>query len=465
MATIQTKKNQQQQKLVMPNSMKQYHLQLLQSLQSSSSSSFQQIDGSTIWTQQSQLLTQVVNRIRRSTTTWLFSQVFQQEHNLVKYFTSFRQLFLLGDGDLAVKWLEGLQYISLSSSSSPGKRRRRRQEEEGESLSQTDMKDHHHMDIWQQQKREWRALLVKASIGTDSEDQLDGYTFDTFDTKDTFESLLAIDEDEDHHHYGGRLVYTLQWPIDLFLGEQDMARYSSLWSFLMGLKKVQMALSHVFTTTTADQGQVEVEGQEDDEDDDDPGERLIWRLRSMMLFWIDTLWSHVQGNVITRHYDQLMMACQPTTSSTVPLDFDKVQEAHEHYLMELTRGCLLSTTECRKALIILLQTCMNFCNMVRNEAPLKKKKKKINKKPMSAAEIVSTWTRQLDTTGSTARMEQLSILEETFTQNSDHLFDLLSNQQQDMKISGHLTELLMRLDYNKWYSGQRYKHIPDPLDY
>lgn len=30
-----------------------------------------------------------------------------------------------------------------------------------------------------------------------------------------------------------------------------------------------------------------------------------------------------------------------------------------------------------------------------------------------------------------------------------------------MKASGYISELLMKLDYNKWYSVVKYKSIPD----
>ncbi|SAM03035.1 hypothetical protein [Absidia glauca] len=416
------------ERLVMPAAMKQHHLVLLKSLlsnpvppappatnntsssplppslvspstssdtsSSSSSSDIITSNSSTTtvpttkaWAIQRHQFQTIVHQIRRSTTSWLFSKVFQDEHDLVHYFMSFRRLFLLGDGELAIRWLEGL------GESTP--------DDDDDTMKESDRRPNNNVnntDLWHQRKREWDRLFIKASVGTDSEDHLDGYTFD-FSTSlehhqpNSFMSLLkATSSDDDRGH----LVYKLQWPIDLFLGHGDMQRYSDLWTLLMGLKKVQTALTRVFITAAHM----------------DQDTHQLWRLRSLMLFWVDTLWSHVQGNVIQQQYDRLITACHP-------LDFDKVQKAHDEYLMNLTRGCLLSSEGCRHALLELLHTCLTFCRLVHTAAPV-------------------------------------SSLEK-----SDHMYGLLSGQRQEMKLNGHLNELLLRLDYNKWYSAYRYREISD----
>ncbi|KAI8330102.1 gamma-tubulin complex component protein [Chlamydoabsidia padenii] len=466
-ATLQTKKTLSAdrfgmgERLVMPAAMKKHHLDLLKSLQpnmisqsSSSSSSPPPPTDSTLPplvspstssdSSSSPLATNtciqstttlpisitqrhhfehIVHQIRRSTTTWLFSKVFQQEHDLINYFSSFRQLFLLGDGELAIRWLEALDRLTSSSSSdtsfsplsleglNPQKQRHT-----------TDLSQQKPDDLWQQQKREWDRLLIKASIGTDSENCLDGYAFD-FDnnTTTTNGSFISLFNKKDGN---GRLAFKLQWPIDLFLGESDMQQYSDLWTFLMGLKKVQMTLTHVLPLLNED--------------------RQLWRLRSHMLFWVDTLWSHVQGNVIKRHYDQLMTACDHPLNST---DFDKVQNVHDDYLMYLTRGCLLSSTDCRHSLLELLHTCLDFCDLVQRQGHHQQEPS-----PYSSSSSSSSLKSEMD---------PISSLEKTFVIESDHLFGLLSSQYHEMKRNDHLHELLMCLDYNKWYSTCRYKEIGD----
>jgi hypothetical protein len=36
---------------------------------------------------------------------------------------------------------------------------------------------------------------------------------------------------------------------------------------------------------------------EQEDNDDDYQELLVWRLRSLMLFWIDTVWNHIQVSI------------------------------------------------------------------------------------------------------------------------------------------------------------------------
>ncbi|CAO3593706.1 unnamed protein product [Absidia cylindrospora] len=360
------------QHYVIPSDMKQHHLTLLRSLMGYP---HDHDDNDLSLTHQTRHATAIIHQIRRSTTSWLFSHVFQHQHTLTTYFASFRDVFLLGDGELWMQWLDRIQshHVTNDIMMIPATTKQ------------------------QQQPREWMAMLVKASIGTVSEDELDNYTFASTTTS-PFLPLL-------HHHHDDDdeppkcLTYTLQWPIDLFLDTSDIQRYSQLWTMLMAVKKVHLALTHTTMNNIH--------------------HRPVWRLRSHMLFWIDTLWSHVQGHVVSRHYDQLVMAC-----SDACVDFDQVQNAHQTYLDELIRGCLMTVTE---PLATLLHTCLTFCDA-------------------AADGQEDDWWMPL---------------EEAFLQAADHLFGLLSNQHQEMKLSGHLNELLMRLDYNQWYSTQRYQHIPD----
>ncbi|ORZ06248.1 gamma-tubulin complex component protein [Absidia repens] len=406
MATL-TKQHQ----LVIPSEMKQHHLTLLRTLMGyhasndhsndDSNDDDNDDDASLSLTHHTRHAAAIIHQIRRSTTSWLFSHVFQHQHTLTTYFASFRDVFLLGDGELWMQWLDLIQSRSTTRTN------------QIMMLGTT--------TTTKQQPREWMAMLVNASIGTVSEDRLDGYTFASSSGKASpFLSLLHNhhhnnDDDDDDDDASSSmfkcLTYTLQWPIDLFLDTSDIQRYADLWAMLMAVKKVQLALTH--TTSGGDQ-------------------RAVWRLRSHMLFWIDTLWSHVQGHVVSRHYDQLVMACSDTT-----VDFDQVQTAHQKYLDELMRGCLMTVAG---PLAALLHTCLMFCH---------------------AAAAAAAAGGDGDDDDDDDVMDWWSPLEEAFVHDTDYLFGLLSNQHQEMKLSGHLNELLMRLDYNQWYSTQRYQHIPD----
>ena len=159
-------------------------------------------------------------------------------------------------------------------------------------------------EFWPHAAREWGALLVKAAATAHDDDERmmdrldmllvrDSYAFEVTPGFSPFSDLL--DTSVPCH-----LVYKLAWPMDLFLSPKDIQQYSYLWSFLIALKKVQQALAHAFvdkdrlSASLASPAQGNTTQNDAFSAHDERAERLIWRLRSWMLFWVDTLWSHLQ---------------------------------------------------------------------------------------------------------------------------------------------------------------------------
>ncbi|CAO3629634.1 unnamed protein product [Cunninghamella blakesleeana] len=475
--------------LCMPIEMKKKHISLLQSLlkqQSSDIGSNDKEEGNDTYPLHFifNSFEKVVQEIKKSTTEWLFSQVFYGDHRLSRYFISFRHIFLLKDGELAIKWLELLSTTRSNNNddvnykntkenqgllSSSRKKRTTIDYEENNDL---EGQDGGSLLIFNSlKKKEWLALFVKASYGTDSEDKLDGFNFElsTLSARSPLQSFL-----------GGTLIYQLSWPIDLFLSDQDIRCYSSLWSLLMGLKRIQLSLHRLFNSTSETTVIIEDETNDDDQDDiqeDEDLERAIWRLRSFMIFWIDTLWNHLQGSVITNHFEELM-----STTSCSQIDFEKIQIAHQQFLIELVRGCFLTKyiknpeeTKYIHLLNTVLQVCLSFCNFVKEKEKNEIARKKRKMKRKSGRELslsrsvnpisVSVVSRIVNDYQRSKRVidwiNQLIELENAFVLSSERLFGYLSNLQQDIKASGYISELLMKLDYNKWYSVVKYKSIPE----
>jgi gamma-tubulin complex component 4 len=420
--------SQQQQKIQIPKEMREKHLQLLLSLHSSCLPSLQ-----TPWIRYPQQLQNVVSQVRRSTADWLFSQVLINEHGLHRYLDSFRHVFLLNYGDLAANFIdECAQWRRRSlqrSSDQQGSRER---------TSSPSNKSSRTAIIFRHQ--ELNALLNKASIGTEAEDNLSGFSLlleDESTQQYPFSDLLLVD-------LRVILTFDLVWPIDLFLSKSDLKHYSHLWSFLISLKNVQMALNNlwkILRSTTA--------SQEEITNEDGFHERVVWRLRSFMLFWIDIYWNHIQvcslhkyiciyyntniyqSHVIESHYQQLISDI--TTSSTTAkrrswqasktkLDFEEIQAAHEQFLNNTMRGCLLKSKECVKTVHQILRTCLDFCDLLsrlseegewRKNAIIKRRKTTAK----TAAEIVNQWTKPdtaLTWMDDVHRLEEVLFLRQSF---------------------------------------------------
>ncbi|KAI8146687.1 Spc98 family-domain-containing protein [Fennellomyces sp. T-0311] len=371
-----------------PDAMKREHLKLLVALQ-----------------HRQQPLDRVVQQLRKTTADWLFSTVLVKQHGLPRYFASFRNMFLLGYGALACNFIDACtqwrQRASLAS----------------KSVSTAEKIFRH---------QEFNALLAKASVGTEAEDALDGYGVKIVDHASgvLFSDLLLVD-------VPCILRYELQWPIDLFLSQSVIHQYSKLWSYLIGLKHVQVCLCESFLRTS---------------------QHAIWRLRSHMLYWVNALWSHVQANVIDVHYQNLMDTVSGTNAAR---DFEQLQMAHADYLQHVTRGCLLLSAECVQCIQQILRACLDFCQFVKqiNETWRGAKRRKVEK---TAAEIVREWTRGLEQkTAMATATDQVDTMEKDFIAMTSRFFDLLTHASPDIKASGNLDMLLMQLDYNKYYSGDR----------
>lgn len=219
-------------------------------------------------------LEQAVQQIRRSTADWLFQRILVGEHGLRRYLESFRNMFLLGYGDLAAN------FIAACAKRRPTKHHGRAAKAEQQEPTATIAA----AAIFRQQ--ELNALLAKASVGTEAEDGLSGYKLlappqGDRDGMPRFSDLLLADT-------CCVLTFELQWPIDLFLGSLDVSQYSELWCFLIALRYVQMALGGLWQSLRGSGSA------------DAFHERAVWRLRSQMLYWVGTMWGHIQ--VITMRY-------------------------------------------------------------------------------------------------------------------------------------------------------------------
>ncbi|KAL0089548.1 gamma-tubulin complex component protein [Phycomyces blakesleeanus] len=466
------------QKIPIPEEMKKRHIRLLLSLHSSNANKKLRSSPWIIFPQQ---LQKVVQQIRKSTAEWLFSQVLVGEHGLQRYLESFRQIFLLGYGDLGMNLVDECSLwrqrsissfsTSVLNRSQPFAKHARDEEDERpidpKPLSKTAI-------IFRYQ--ELNALLAKATVGTEAEDNLKGYSLEWVEkTKDIknpsyqFADLLLVD---------GRcvLVYEMEWPIDLFLSQADLAHYSELWCFLIGLKNVQMTLGSLWKTLRS--GKVDNKSKNplllsEESSTDVEGEyreRVVWRLRFSMLFWVDTLWNHVQSNVINARYQRLVTTIAPSFQAKnddpehpnqaifgIPnaLDFEEIQAAHEEYLQDIMRGSLLLSTTCADTMHDILKLCLDFCELVERiseDGVWQSTKRRRTTK--TVAEIVDEWTKNSGKPMPRyAWMDQIDAIETNFSSLTKRFFGIVSNQQQDIKASGHLDLLLMQLDYGKYYSN------------
>ncbi|KAG1296905.1 hypothetical protein G6F66_003072 [Rhizopus arrhizus] len=437
----------QTRKIPIPEGMRKKHLDLLLTLHSSR---LQQLPS--MWVQYPQLLQNVVNQVRRSTSDWLFSQVLIGDHGLHRYLSSFRHIFLLSFGEWASNFIE--ECFAWRKRSSSQFNRSKPKEGSTKDSNKTALIFRH---------QELNALLLKSSLNTDVEGRLSGYSLwvENEQTKNFVFSDMLLGK------LGIVLTFSLEWPIDLFINENHLKVYSNLWSFLISLKCTQTSLNNLWKSlrTSGYVNQDEKHPVHASNINLQSGngyqERLVWRLRSLMLFWIDTLWNHLQAHVISFHYDQLIDVTTLSDDTTprkrrsrqikTKLDFEEIQEAHEKFLENIERGCLLTSEECVETMHLILTTCSSFCELM--ERLTDEGEWRINKRRRimkTAAEIVNNWT---DNETTSFWLQDIEHIQEEFKGSTEKFFNLASSQPPEIKSSGKIDILLLQLDYNKWFSN------------
>lgn len=266
----------------LPKKMIEHHLELL--LQLSKASGREKHATSAIKVLQ---LQSIVDTIRRSTSEWMFHQVLVGEHDILRYLKSFKDFYLLGQGDFARNLIEESDRLSgphIASDSNNADRR----------------------PPVRYGRRQMDTLIQKAQIGCLCEDwpELSKYSIRSprgYDPVFSFPSYLLNDTAP------VLLDYHYRWPLNLFLTSDDMQGYNFLWQFLISLKKVQSRLNSLWVVLRGGWSGIRSEKGFSETYQDGPysqksmkeRERLVWRVRSKMLFWIDALWYHVQ---VLMHY-------------------------------------------------------------------------------------------------------------------------------------------------------------------
>jgi hypothetical protein len=228
-------------------------------------------------------LQRVVSIIRRATAEWMFHQVLVGDHDILRYLESFKDFYLLGQGDFARNMIDECdQLSSIAKDSSDMAAPERRQQRYG--------------------RRQLDAVLHKAQVGCVCEDsqELFRYALRATRSQDGQQPELPLFSSFLLNNTPTSLKYHYRWPLNLFLTAADLSHYASMWEFLISLKKVQSKLNSLWVVLRG--GWAIVSTRTDAMDQQGPWsmhsmkqrERLVWRVRSKMLFWIDALWCHVQ---------------------------------------------------------------------------------------------------------------------------------------------------------------------------
>ncbi|GAB1286785.1 Gamma-tubulin complex component 4 [Apodemus speciosus] len=202
------------------------------------------------------------------------------------------------------------------------------------------------------------------------------------------------------------LSYKVQWPLHILFTPAVLEKYNVVFKYLLSVRRVQAELQHCWAL------QMQRKHLKSNQTD-----AVKWRLRNHMAFLVDNLQYYLQVDVLESQFSQLLHQINSTR------DFESIRLAHDHFLSNLLAQSFILLKPVFHCLNEILDLCHSFCSLVsQNLGPL-------------------------DERGAA----QLSILVKGFSRQSSLLFKILSSVR-NHQINSDLAQLLLRLDYNKYYT-------------
>uniref|UniRef100_A0A8C6TNN1 Gamma-tubulin complex component n=1 Tax=Neogobius melanostomus TaxID=47308 RepID=A0A8C6TNN1_9GOBI len=201
------------------------------------------------------------------------------------------------------------------------------------------------------------------------------------------------------------LSYRVQWPLHILFTPAVLEKYNVVFRYLLSVRRVQSQLQHLWAL------QMQRKHLKSSQTD-----APQWRLRNHMAFLIDNLQYYLQVDVLESQFSQLLAQINSTR------DFESIRLAHDHFLSNLLAQSFILLKPVFHCLSEILELCHSFCSLVGQNSAL-------------------------DERGAA----QLDLLIKGFRRQSSLLFKILSSVR-NHQINSDLAQLLLRLDYNKYYT-------------
>ncbi|KAK0098798.1 hypothetical protein PV326_003139 [Microctonus aethiopoides] len=206
------------------------------------------------------------------------------------------------------------------------------------------------------------------------------------------------------------LQYRVIWPLQLLFNPKTLNDYNTIFRFLLRVKKTQINLWNLWTELMRSKNI-------------DIG---VLQLRNNLVFILDNLQYYLQVDVLESQYTLMENSMKNTKS------FEDVQTAHSIFLANIMSQTFLSSN-CEKnknpvnnLIRLLLRLCDDFI---------------LQASMWEVTNLLST------------EKEELKTLTDTLSSVMDLLIKTL-NRVRAQPSGKHLAQLLLRLDFNRWFSKQ-----------
>jgi hypothetical protein len=212
--------------------------------------------------------------------------------------------------------------------------------------------------------------------------------------------------------WGGlSLDYQIEWPLHLLLGQDTIEKYNQLFRFLLPIKRVQLELQNAWQSKAKNMKDMA----------DNALFRQAMQLRQHMSFLVDNIYSYLQLDVLEALWQQLSADLQKSS------DFEEVAKMHDNYLQKILEQSFLNYQEVLKAIQDVLYVSTKMCKFLSQ---------------MDAEHLLD---------GDFA--PRFLQIKRDFETLSNKIFNMLNSYKESShRSSPQLAQLLLRIDYNDFFS-------------
>ncbi|XP_015834942.1 gamma-tubulin complex component 2 isoform X1 [Tribolium castaneum] len=240
--------------------------------------------------------------------------------------------------------------------------------------------------------------------------------------------------------------YEVHWPLSLILNRKSLACYQMIFRHLFYCKYVERMICQVWKCNKV---------AKKFHFDDAQHYRAAFALRQRMLHCVQNLEYHMMVEVIEPHWCLFLQKISKVNN------VDEILFCHRDFLDSCLKDCMLTIPPILRTVTKLLAICVDFCQFMQRtqkyfvEAEL-------GSLPSSMYESFHQNEKAFQDSASHASTapsfkERISLFDVQFSVALVNLLDQINNLNKDSSEHDRLFNLLYRLDFNSFYSGDLMK--------
>ena len=219
----------------------------------------------------------------------------------------------------------------------------------------------------------------------------------------------------------------VKWPLHTVFKHNTMEKYNFLFRFLLRVKRTQTALQRLWLVQMRKQQSFDIISNSLSNAEMEPQnlslQTLLWQCRCQMQFFVDNLQYYLQADVLESHFTHLLSKVRSSDESRH--DFESLIMSHENFVNSLMSQCFVMSSTVCTCLVEILDLCQQFCDIV----------------------VASSLVHFREDVH-----EQVLKLWKLYSKKTFMFFQVLTGVSSS-QCNPHISQLTLRLDYNRHYSS------------